>query len=185
MARCVRGTAEGVEFAPIVERREERISKSEPQDSAAKNLRETLFAPVYELHKRFSQQICVNVMDNSAFIVRLVLPRSVLLPGQTLYSMCDFRGSDVLCQAFEVHVALEETIEPAIAYSKNVLKVGREVYGQQSCNCSCLDLVPFSIGVPNDVTPEFTTKLSLFPNLMCVCPLFLRHAFVFVLLQYL
>jgi len=163
MARCIRSTIENVPFDPVVEHGD-KISLSESQEAvvpvtAVKDLRDSLFIPVRELQKRYSQQICVNVMDNSAFVVRLVLPRTVLLPGQTLYWMCDFRGSDVLCQALEVHVVSEETIDSAIAYSKNVLKVSKDIYGVQSCNCSCLDLVPLSIGIPKDAIPEFSTKL--------------------------
>ena len=166
MAKCVRFSVPENTFSSRVEYGADAVLPAEDA-AAVRERRAALCAPVHEAQRRYSQQICVNVMDNSAFVVRLVLPRTVVAPGQVLHGVCDFRGGDVLCQALEVHVADEETVDPAVAYSKKVLRVGRDTYGAQSCNCSCLDLVPFAIELPAHATPEFATKYSLSP-LACV-----------------
>lgn len=172
VAKCVRFSVPENTFSSRVEYGADAVLPAEDA-AAVRERRAALCAPVHEAQRRYSQQICVNVMDNSAFVVRLVLPRTVVAPGQVLHGVCDFRGGDVLCQALEVHVADEETVDPAVAYSKKVLRVGRDTYGAQSCNCSCLDLVPFAVELPAHATPEFATKYSLSPlacvSCVCVC----------------
>ena len=174
MAKCARFAVPEDSFSSRVEYGAAAVLPAEDA-GAVQERRAALCAPVHEAQRRYAQQICVNVMDNSAFVVRVVLPRTVVAPGQVLHGVCDFRGGAVLCQALEVHVADEETVDPAAAYSRKVLRVGRDTHGAQSCTCSCLDLVPFAVELPAHATPEFATKYSLSPSgIAPTSPFFLR-----------
>lgn len=174
VAKCARFAVPEDSFSSRVEYGAAAVLPAEDA-GAVQERRAALCAPVHEAQRRYAQQICVNVMDNSAFVVRVVLPRTVVAPGQVLHGVCDFRGGAVLCQALEVHVADEETVDPAAAYSRKVLRVGRDTHGAQSCTCSCLDLVPFAVELPAHATPEFATKYSLSPSgIAPTSPFFLR-----------
>ena len=177
MAKCVRCSLEGEQFSADVKHGEEAVLDDSSSVEAAER-RAELFAPVRDVQRQYGQQICVNVMDGSAFVVRVVLPHTVLLPGQTLYGVFDFRGSDVLCQAFDLHVEAEETVDPAVAYSKNVTRVNIADLGAQSCNCSSLSLVPFAVSLPDTCFPSFTTTLSLShsPDSLCSHSLVFTHS---------